>query len=145
MVMISDIVQILINILSGMFFGGVASLLGYVKGIEIPKWELDKLVYTVVIGGITFGIIGGIGLDLMGASTAITNYMAARGTAINALEVYALLSTIIAMAANQITFTIIRRTDVQVLFEKIKTFLTGNKPVEPTPVIKTDDGFTPPV
>ena len=119
------LLEIVFQILKGFVFGALASVVGYLKQESVPKWDLSKLVKTMVIGAIIAAIFAGSGLDVAGAAVALSNYLGTQGIPIAALELEGIISTAIVILADEVVKIVVRRTEIVDLWNKIKAWFSA--------------------
>lgn len=119
----TTLIGTILEVLKGLLFGALAAVIGYAKQEEPGKWEFGKLIKTMVIGGITTGLLRGTGMPLSEIAVAISNYLASEGVVLGPVVVEVFLTTMIVIFADQIVKILVRRTDLVTLFDKLKAFL----------------------
>jgi len=113
-----------ISAIKGAISGGIASFIGYAKQEKPEKWELSKAVKTVVLGALTTSVTEASGLSLTEIATFVSTYLTTQGIPLTPLEVEMMMSVGMVMVADQVVKVVVRRTDIKVLWNKIKAFLS---------------------
>lgn len=124
--MLGAILGVLKAITKGFVSGAIASLIGYAK-IEtktnpFPKWNLSKLLQEVFLGGFTWALIYGSGMPISELSTTIAEWLEV--AVVTGPMVEFLLMTILVIFVDHIVKIIVRRSDIMILWEKFKAFLS---------------------
>lgn len=118
------IVEALIEALKGAISGAIASGIGYAKQEKPDDWKLAKASKTVILGMLVNAIVRGTGMPIPQLATEISKWLATEGVAfIPAIILEGIILTGIIMLTDQIVKVIIRRTDIVIVWNKLKEFL----------------------
>jgi len=109
-------------IVKGVVAGAIASFVGYAKKEEVPKWDLKKMLQTVILGAITTGIVNGSGMPISDLSVEIAVWLDIPAVT-SAMVEFAILTGIIILV-DHVVKIIVRRTDVMELWNKFKEFIS---------------------
>lgn len=111
--------KIVINVLKGLIYGGIAAGVGYLKNEDWETVDLKKATKTVIIGGILGGIAG--------SGTPLVEYSYQFGTEfqIPGEVVYTFAMTSLTMFADQMVKLIWRKFKLAALCKKIKDLCSG--------------------
>lgn len=115
----------LLTILKGLFFGGLASLIGYLKQEQIEKWDFTKMLKTMIVGAVTTSIIQATGLSLAELSFVISTWLAQNGISLAPGVIETIITTAIIVFADQLVKIIVRRTDLVRLWNKLKELISN--------------------
>jgi len=118
------IVEALIEALKGAISGAIASGIGYAKQDEPENWDLGKASKTVILGMFVNAIVRGTRMPIPELATKISEWLATEGLAfVPAVVVEGLILTGIIIVTDQLVKLIVRRTDVNKVWNKFKEFI----------------------
>lgn len=108
--------EILIEILKGFLYGGLAALIGYLKNKELEEIDPKKALKTLCIGAILGGIAGS-GTSIDQASNIIGNELG-----ISSEVIKTFFMTSITILVDQLVKLVWRRFSLSKVWEKVKDF-----------------------
>lgn len=128
------IVEALIEAIKGAISGAIASGIGYAKQDEPENWDLGKASKTVILGMIVNAVVRGTGMPIPELATKISEWLATEGVAfVPSVILEGMILTGIIMLTDQVVKVIVRRTDINKVWNRFKEFIGKYWKKSPTP------------